>query len=100
MIEYDKNNSFRYYNRYHKGISTVISGAILLVGISLIGVIGISWANDNLNKNEKLIDNTYSTNINKIKEDLAPQHEWYKTSQKQLNITFINTGIDGLNVNE
>lgn len=100
MREYAKNNPFRYSNRYHKGVSTVISGAILLVGISLIGVIGISWANDNLNRNEKLIDNTYSTNINKIKEDIVPQHEWYKTSQKQLNITFINTGIDGVNVNE
>lgn len=100
MREYAKNNTFRNFNCYHKGVSTVISGAILLVGISLIGVIGISWANDNLDRNEKLIDNTYSTNINKIKEDLVPQHEWYKTAQKQLNITFINTGIDGLNVDE
>ena len=68
MREYAKNNTFRNFNCYHKGVSTVISGAILLVGISLIGVIGISWANDNLDRNEKLIDNTYSTNINKIKE--------------------------------
>ncbi len=100
MRECNQNDQFVYFKRYHKGVSTVISGAILLVGISLIGVIGISWANDNLDRNEKLLDNTYSTNINKIKEAITPQHEWYKTAQKQLNITFLNTGIDGLNVKE
>ncbi|MGI0058492.1 MAG: fibro-slime domain-containing protein, partial [Nitrosotalea sp.] len=100
MKKWNKNNPFRYFNRSKKGISTVISGAILLVGISLIGIIGVSWANDNLSRNEKILDNTYSTNINKIKESITPQNEWYKTAQKQLNITFLNTGIDGLNVTE
>ncbi len=100
MRKWNNNNPFRYFNRSKKGISTVISGAILLVGISLIGVIGVSWARNNLDNNEKIMDNTYSTNINKIKESIAPQNEWYKTAQKQLNITFINTGIDGLNVRE
>ncbi|MDR3781857.1 MAG: fibro-slime domain-containing protein [Candidatus Nitrosotalea sp.] len=100
MRRWNTNAQFRFFNHYKKGVSTVVSGAILLVGISLIGVIGVSWAKDNLNNNEKLLDNTYSTNINKIKEAIVPQHEWYNTAQKQLNITFINTGIDGLNVNE
>ena len=100
MKMWNTNAGFRFFNTSRKGVSSIVSSAILLVGISLIGVIGVSWAKDNLNNNEKLLDNTYSTNINKIKEDIAPQHEWYKTSQKQLNITFINTGIDGLNVNE
>ncbi len=100
MRKWNKNNPLKYSNHYKKGVSTVISSAILLVGISLIGIIGVSWANDNLNKNEKIIDDTYSTNINKIKESITPQHEWYATAQKQLNITFINTGIDGLNVKE
>jgi fibro-slime domain-containing protein len=100
MRKRDRNEPFRYFNRYKKGVSTVISGVILLVGISLIGIIGVSWAKDNLNKNEKIIDDTYSTNINKIKESITPQHEWYNSAQKQLNVTFINTGIDGLNVTE
>ncbi len=100
MRKWNKSRTFGYFNQYKKGVSTVVSGAILLVGISLIGVIGVSWAKDNLNTNENLLDNTYSTNINKIKESITPQHEWYKTAQKQLNITFVNTGVDGLNVKE
>lgn len=100
MRKWNKNSLSKYFNHHNKGISTVISGAILLVGISLIGIIGVSWAKDNLDRNEKIMDNTYSTNINKIKESITPQHEWYKTAQKQLNITFINTGMDGLKVKE
>jgi fibro-slime domain-containing protein len=100
MRKSTRHNSFRYFNHHHKGISTVISSVLLLVGISLIGIIGVSWAKDNLNNNEKIIDNTYSTNINKIKEDIVPQHEWYNAAQKQLNVTFINNGVDGLNVTE
>ncbi|MDE1770318.1 MAG: fibro-slime domain-containing protein [Thaumarchaeota archaeon] len=93
-------NSFRNFNHYHKGISSIVSSAILLVGISLIGVMGVSWAKDNLTRNEKIMDDTYSNNINKIKENIAPQNEWYNSAQQQFNVTFINTGIDGLNVNE
>ena len=100
MRKYVGDHPFRNIFHTRKGVSTVISGAILLVGISLIGVIGVSWAKDNLNRNELMMDNTYSTNINKIKESITPQHEWYKTAQKQLNVTFINTGMDGLIVKE
>ena len=83
-----------------KGLSTVISSVILLVGILIIGIFGVSWANSNLNLNEKILGDIYAKDINKIKESITPQHEWYKTGQKQLNVTFKNTGIDGLNVTE
>jgi fibro-slime domain-containing protein len=95
-----KTNRNRFFQHNRKGVSTAISGAILLVGISLIGVMGVSWAKSNLNTNEQIIGNTYSNDVNKMKESIAPQHEWYKTAQKQLNVTFKNTGLDGLDVNE
>ena len=100
MRKQSSHHPFRTFNHYHKGISTVVSGAILLVGISLIGIMGVSWAKDNLTRNEKIIDDTYSNNINKIKENIVPQNEWYNTANKQLNITLINTGNDGLTINE
>ncbi len=100
MRKRNRHDPFSCFNLYKRGVSTVISGVILLAGLSLIGIIGVSWAKDNLNKNESIIDDTYSTNINKIKESITPQNEWYNSAQKQLNVTFINTGIDGLNVTE
>ncbi len=89
---------FSIHNR--KGLSTVVSSLIILVGIFIIGMLGVSWAKNNLNANEKVLGDIYSNDMNRIKENIVPQNEWYKTTQKQLNVTFKNTGIDGLNVTE
>ena len=93
-------NHNRHYANKRKGLSTVISSVILLVGILIMGIIGVTWANSNLNTNEKILGDSYNNAINKIKENIAPDHEWYNTAGKVLNVTFQNTGIDGLVINE
>ena len=81
------------------GLSTVVVSMIMLSAVTLMGSGIVSWSNTNLFSHQKDLQNTFSTNVNKINEDLVIENVWFgKTPQKFLNVTLSNIGNIGINV--
>jgi len=84
-----------------RALSTVVSGAILLSAVAIMGTFLVSWANSTLAVEQKNLEESYSNSINKISESLVIEHVWFgQNPAKFVNITVNNVGIIGLNVTE
>ena len=86
-------------NHTRLGLSTVVTGAILLTAVAIMGTGLVSWANTNLRSHQQSLESTYSTNVNKLSENLIIENVWFgSTPSKFVNITMNNVGSVGLNV--
>jgi archaellum component FlaF (FlaF/FlaG flagellin family) len=85
-----------------RGLASVVTGAIMLTAVALMGTGVVSWSNTNLFAHQQSLQSTYSTSINKINEDLKIENVWFGNpplfAQKFLNITMSNLGNIGVNV--
>jgi len=89
------------YIRRRRGLSTVVTGVIMLTAVSMLGSMIVVWANSNLSTQQEEMQNTFSQHANKIKEELVVENVWFKDSTSDyLNITLNNVGTIGLNVTE
>jgi len=89
----------RRWNGSRSGLSTIVTSAIMLTAVALMGSGVVSWSNTNLFTHQENLQNTFSTSVNKINEDLMIENVWFgKTSPKFLNITLNNIGNIGVNV--
>ncbi|MCZ6581852.1 MAG: hypothetical protein O6761_01610 [Thaumarchaeota archaeon] len=90
------------YNRRSRGLSTVVTGAIMLSAVAVLGSMIIVWANSNLFEYQQELQNSFSENTNKIKEELVIENVWFKDLNPDyyLNITLSNPSTIGLNVTE
>ncbi len=86
-------------NHTRLGLSTVVTGAILLTAVAVMGTGLVSWANTNLRSHQQSLESTYSTNVNKLSENLIIENVWFGSNpSKFVNITMNNVGSVGLNV--
>src|SRR5713226_8380964 len=85
-----------------RGLATVVTGAIMLTAVAVMGSGLISWANTNLFGHESNLESSYSTNVNKINEYLTVENVWFSTSgvNNYVNVTMNNPSTIGLNVTE
>lgn len=84
-----------------RGLSTIVTSAILLSAVALMGVMVVGWSNSNLSAQQAQMENNFSSNLNKIKETLVFEHVWFtQTPPKTVNIALKNVGEVGLNVTE
>jgi len=81
-----------------RGLATVVSTAIILAAVSIMGVTLVAWANSNLASNQMELQASFDTQMNKLNEDLLVEHIWFGTSPNIVNITFNNVGAIGFNV--
>lgn len=81
-----------------RGLSTIVTSAILLSAVAVMGVIVVTWANTNLVKHQQDLDSTVSTNYNKINEKILIEHVWFNRNGPVVNMTLNNIGTIGLNV--
>ncbi len=90
------------HSKYSRaGIASIVSSAILLVSVLLLGTSAVLWQNSNLSSQQADLINSYSTKINKIKESLSIEKIWFGTvPQKFINITMTNQGSLGINVTQ
>jgi hypothetical protein len=90
------------YKRTRRGIATVVTSAILLTTVAIMGSGVVAWANSNLFGHERVLESTYSTNINKINEYLTVENVWFggTSPNKFVNITMNNPSTIGLNVTQ
>ncbi len=85
---------------YKRALSTVVTSAILLSAIAVMGTMVVTWANMKLSSQEEALLFTFSNNINKLNEDFIVENVWYDYVLNNVNVTITNVGIIGLNVTE
>ncbi len=86
------------FSKRRRGIATVVSTAIILAAVSIMGVSLIAWANTNLSSNQIELKASFDTQMNKLNEDLLVEHIWFGTSPNIVNVTLNNVGSIGFNV--
>ena len=88
-----------YHNRSKRGLSTVVTGVMMLSAVAVLGTAIVAWSNSNLFTSQQVLNTQLVTSVNKIKESLVIENVWFQTgSPKYINITLNNVGTIGLNV--
>ena len=85
---------------YKRALSTVVTSAILLSAVAIMGTMVVTWANMKLSGQEEALLFTFSNSINKLNEDFIVESVWYDYVLNNVNVTITNVGIIGLNVTE
>jgi len=85
---------------YKRALSTVVTSAILLSAVAVMGTMVVTWANMKLSSQEQELSFSFTNNINKLNEDFIVENVWYDYVLNNVNVTITNVGIIGLNVTE
>lgn len=85
---------------HKRALSTVVTSAIILSAVAIMGTAVITWANMKLNGQEEALTVTFNDNINKLNEDFIVENVWYDYVLNNVNVTITNVGFSGLNVTE
>ena len=89
------------YGRSRRGLSTVVTGIIMLSAVAVLGTVIVAWSNSNLSTHQQILNTQLSTSVNKIKESLSIENVWFNTTNTgYVNITLNNVGTIGFNVTE
>jgi len=84
-----------------RGLSTVVTGVIMLSAVAVLGTMIVAWSNSSLFSHQQVLTSTLTTNVNKIKESLMIENVWFNTTNTgYMNITLNNVGTIGFNVTE
>ena len=83
-----------------RALASIVTSAILLSSIAIMGVGLVGWSNSNLTSHQKTLENTFSKNINKLNEYVVFEKVWFggTSPNKFVNVTATNSGDIGLNV--
>ena len=91
----------QHHNISRRGLSTVVTGVIMLSAVAVMGAAVVAWSNSNLFTNQQILTSTLTTNVNKIKESIVIEKVWFKsTAPRFVNVTLANIGTIGLNVTQ
>ena len=99
----------KYFKKIKPGnrsaIATVVTSAILLAAVSIIGVMLLGWSQTSIAEQKAELNEVYDTRMNQLGEDLIYENVWFATpsisggqNYNHLNVTFGNVGLLGLNV--
>ena len=83
-----------------RGLSTVVTSAILLSTVAIMGVMLIGWANTNLATKQIAQSDSIDEKMNKLNEDILVENIWFGTrnSIEVVNVTIGNVGSIGFNI--
>ena len=97
---YLKNNQHHLLNR--RALANAVTSAIILSAVSIMGVMMLAWSNSSLTIQKQEIEEVFSTQTNKINEDIIFDNVWFSTTcpGNCVNVTLSNVGTIGLNVTE
>lgn len=89
--------------RHRSAIATVVTSAILLAAVSIIGVMLLGWSQTSIAEQKMELNEVYDTRMNKLGEDLIYENIWFgmpsgDMDYNHLNVTLGNVGLLGLNV--
>ncbi len=84
-----------------RGLSNVVTSAILLSAVAVMGAMVVSWSNSNLSSHQQTLESSFSEHLNRLNEDLIFENIWFgNTPSNNVNITMNNVGTLGLNITE
>lgn len=87
-----------YICKKRKGLSTVVTSAIIMASVSIMGVMLVGWSNTSLFNQQIEMESSFNEKMNKLNEDVLIENIWFGTSPNIVNVTLNNVGIIGLNV--
>lgn len=83
-----------------RGLSTVVTTAMLLTAVTVMGIYLVGWSNSSLLNHQMKLEDSYNDKINKLNEDIVIENVWFDDSPYIINVTTNNAGVIGLNVTE
>ena len=91
--------------KIRRGIANVVTSAIILSAVSIMGVMMLAWSQTSMLEQKIEIEEIFNTQLNKINEDLLFENIWFalpagSMSNNHLNVTITNIGILVFNVTE
>ncbi|QUC65455.1 hypothetical protein NsoK4_04210 [Nitrosopumilus sp. K4] len=81
-----------------RGLSNIVTAAILLSAVALMGTGLVSWSQSNLTERQANLNTSFQNNINKLKESVILEYVWFSSSPKFTNMTITNIGTNSLNI--
>ncbi len=78
-----------------RAIATIVSTAILLSAVSIMGVILVAWANTSLFTKQVELESSFNDKINKLNEDLLIENIWFGATPAIVIVTMTNVGSIG-----
>ncbi len=88
-------------SRKHRGLSTVVTSAMMLSAVAVLGTALVSLSNSNFKTFEMSFTNSISAYSNQINEDLNIEDVWFGSNPtKFVNVTMTNVGTVSLNVTD
>ena len=86
--------------RPKRGLSTVVTTAILLSAVSIMGIYLVGWSNSSLLTQQLNLENSFNDKLNKLNEDIFIENVWFNDDPYTVNVTINNVGVIGLNVTQ
>ncbi len=91
-------HDFHFDNYSQRGISSIVSSAVLLSSFTVMGTMAVSWSQNTVATHEQSLGLQYTAATNKIKESMSLENFWYDTPHQKLNIVLKNTAQIGMTV--
>lgn len=88
------------YRWCKRALSTIVTSAIILSSVAIMGTMIVTWANMKLGNQEQVLSVTFNDSTNKLNEDFIIEYVWYDYVLNNVNVTVTNIGILALNVTE
>ena len=96
------------WKRPRRGLATIVTTAIMLTTVAVMGSGVVAWGHSNIFGNEGAMARSFSNNVNTISENLIIEKIWFCQIQSNcpgksvpaVNITLNNQGNVGLNVTQ
>jgi len=86
-------------NHSRRGLSTIVTSAILLSSVTLLGSSVVVWENSNFSGRQRELNDLYSTKVDKIHENITFEKIWFGKA-KSINITMTNQGPVGITLTQ
>jgi len=88
------------HQNHRRALSTVVTGAILLSAVAIMGTMIVAWSQSLFTQNQAELQVSFTNIVNKLNEGLFIENVWFDAvpSPKIVNVTLSNSGTIFLNV--